>query len=149
MRTFGMWMAEYGVSHQNRTNIIIHKICVPLIMWSVMGLLWVIPVPNFLAQYNLNITSFVALGAMAFYFKLSKKYFLFMIPVFSLLYYAAYAVDKTGHLLEISIGVFVISWIFQFIGHKIEGKKPSFIQDLAFLLIGPLWVTKAIFRIED
>lgn len=149
MRTFGMWMAEYGVSHQNRTNIIIHKICVPLIMWSVMGLLWVIPVPSLLSQYNLNITSFVALGAMAFYFKLSKKYFLFMIPVFSLMYYAAYAVEKTGHLLEISIGVFVVSWIFQFIGHKIEGKKPSFIQDLAFLLIGPLWVTKAIFRIED
>lgn len=149
MRTFGMWMAEYGVSHQNRTNIIIHKICVPLIMWSVMGLLWVIPVPSLFSQYNLNITSFVALGAMAFYFKLSKKYFLFMIPVFSLMYYAAYAVEKTGHLLEISIGVFVVSWIFQFIGHKIEGKKPSFIQDLAFLLIGPLWVTKAIFRIED
>lgn len=149
MRTFGMWMAEYGVSHQNRTNIIIHKICVPLIMWSVMGLLWVIPVPSLLSQYNLNITSLVALGAMAFYFKLSKKYFLFMIPVFSLMYYAAYAVEKTGHLLEISIGVFVVSWIFQFIGHKIEGKKPSFIQDLAFLLIGPLWVTKAIFRIED
>lgn len=149
MRTFGMWMAEYGISHQNRTNIIIHKICVPLIMWSVMGLLWVIPVPSFMSDLNINITTIVMIGAMLFYLKLSRKYFLFMIPVFTSMYYLTYIVDQTGKLLPISIGVFIVSWIFQFIGHKIEGKKPSFIQDLAFLLIGPLWVTKAIFRIED
>lgn len=149
MRTFGMWMAEYGISHQNRTNIIIHKICVPLIMWSVMGLLWVIPVPSFMSDLNINITTIVMIGAMLFYLKLSRKYFFFMIPVFASMYYLTYIVDQTGKLLPISIGVFIVSWIFQFIGHKIEGKKPSFIQDLAFLLIGPLWVTKAIFRIED
>lgn len=149
MRTFGMWMAQYGISHQNRTNIIIHKFCVPLIMWSVMGMLWVIPTPSFMSQYSINFTTLVSLGAMAFYFKLSKKYFFFMIPVFGVMYYAAHIVHQGGNLLKISIGVFVISWIFQFIGHKIEGKKPSFIEDLAFLLIGPLWVTKAIFRIDD
>lgn len=149
MRTFGMWMAEYGVSHQNKTNIIIHKICVPLIMWSVIGILWTIPVPTIMQNLNINIATIVSIGAMLFYLKLSRKYFFFMIPVFGVMYYVAYLIAQTGYLLETSIIVFIISWIFQFIGHKIEGKKPSFIQDLAFLLIGPLWVTKAIFRLED
>jgi len=149
MRTFGQWMSEYGVSHQNRTNIIIHKFCVPLIMWSVVGLLWLIPTPSFMQELHLNFATIALIGAMGFYFSISKKYFLFMVPVVGFLYYITYLISQTEYLLISSIVVFAFSWIVQFIGHKIEGKKPSFIQDLAFLLIGPLWVTKAIFRLED
>ena len=149
MRTIGNWFSEYGVSHQNKTNIIIHKICVPLIMWSVIGLLWVIPTPSFMSDLSINFATLAVIGAMIFYLFLSRKYFVFMIPVFGLMYYVAYLLAPTGNLLTISLMVFVVSWIFQFIGHKIEGKKPSFFQDLAFLLIGPLWVTKSIFRLED
>lgn len=149
MRTVGNWLSEYGVSHQNKTNIIIHKICVPLIMWSVIGLLWVIPTPSFMSELSINFATLSVIGAMIFYLILSKKYFFFMIPVFGLMYYVTYLLAPTGNLLTISLMVFIVSWILQFIGHKIEGKKPSFFQDLAFLLIGPLWVAKAIFRLED
>ncbi len=49
-------------------------------------------------------------------------------------------------LLPVSLGIFIISWVFQFIGHAIEGKKPSFFQDIQYLLIGPLWVIAFLFR---
>jgi uncharacterized membrane protein YGL010W len=49
-------------------------------------------------------------------------------------------------VLPLSIAVFVVAWIGQFIGHKIEGKKPSFLEDLRFLLIGPLFVLGFLYR---
>jgi len=49
-------------------------------------------------------------------------------------------------VLPLSIAVFVVAWIGQFIGHKIEGKKPSFLDDLRFLLIGPLFVLGFLYR---
>jgi uncharacterized membrane protein YGL010W len=67
-----------------------------------------------------------------------------MIQTTIMLMICAY-VATTGFLLQASIAVFVVSWIFQFWGHKIEGKKPSFATDLAFLLIGPMWVQRFVF----
>ncbi|MEG2033750.1 MAG: Mpo1-like protein, partial [Janthinobacterium sp.] len=49
-------------------------------------------------------------------------------------------------ILPVSLGVFVLAWIGQFIGHQIEGKKPSFLDDLRFLLIGPLFVLGFLYR---
>jgi uncharacterized membrane protein YGL010W len=51
-----------------------------------------------------------------------------------------------GTVLPLSIAIFVVAWIGQFIGHKIEGKKPSFFDDLRFLLIGPLFVLGFLYR---
>jgi uncharacterized membrane protein YGL010W len=63
-------------------------------------------------------------------------------------YYEAQQVGQNGRaaLWRFCSFVFIISWIAQFWGHKIEGKKPSFLQDLAFLLIGPLWVTRFLYK---
>ena len=44
------------------------------------------------------------------------------------------------------MAIFVLAWIGQFIGHKIEGEKPSFFEDLQFLLIGPDWLLGAIYQ---
>ncbi|MCJ8276003.1 MAG: DUF962 domain-containing protein, partial [Bdellovibrionales bacterium] len=49
---------------------------------------------------------------------------------------------STTPLFAIALAVFVLAWVGQFIGHKIEGQKPSFLEDVQFLLIGPLWVIK-------
>ena len=46
----------------------------------------------------------------------------------------------------LAIGVFVVAWIAQFVGHKVEGKRPSFLTDLAYLLIGPAWIVAKIMR---
>ena len=146
MRPIESLLSEYAESHQNRTNQIIHKICVPLIVFSVIGLIWSIPSPW--SNPYLNYASMIATMVLIYYFALSPKYFAFMLPMFFAFIMAAAWINQVSNLLVVSIVVFVVSWIFQFIGHKIEGKKPSFLKDLLFLLIGPLWVVKSIFRLK-
>jgi uncharacterized membrane protein YGL010W len=51
-----------------------------------------------------------------------------------------------ANLLYLAIGVFVVAWIAQFVGHHIEGKRPSFLTDLAYLLIGPAWIVAKLLR---
>jgi uncharacterized membrane protein YGL010W len=147
MRTFDQWMREYAVSHTNPTNVLIHKICVPLIMFSVLGLLWCIPTPQFF-QFNptLNWASIAAAAALCFYFLLNRLMFIGMLVQSVLMLSLCAWLDSLSILLPVSIAIFIVSWFFQFWGHKIEGKKPSFADDIAFLLIGPLWVQRALYR---
>lgn len=147
MRTFEQWMDEYSVSHQNPTNQIIHKVCVPFIMLSVLGILWSIPVPQlFLQVPYLNWATIFSMGALGFYISLNVAMFFGMIiQSFIMLTICAWLAGL-GVLLPASITTFVIAWIMQFWGHKLEGKSPSFLTDLAFLLIGPLWVTRALYK---
>jgi len=149
MKTLNEWFSEYGESHQNRTNKIIHKICVPLITWSLLGILWTIPVPDLFISFGLNWAHLFLALALVFYASLKS---LKVIGVFALLAIPACVFFKLtwpliGYkLFTGSILVFVLAWIGQFIGHKIEGKKPSFFKDLQFLLIGPIWVFSDIIR---
>ena len=147
MKTFGQWMDEYGVSHQNHTNQMIHKVCVPAIFFSVMGMLWSLPIPeSFSTIPYLNWATITAAFALGFYLYLNLKYFLGMFIQILLMGMICHLLMETGHLLQISILIFVVAWIGQFYGHKIEGKKPSFFQDLFFLLIGPLWVIRFLYQ---
>ena len=143
MRTFNQWMDEYGVSHTNPTNQLIHKICVPLIMLSVIGLIWCIPTPaSFSLSPYLNWATFFVSGCLIFYLTLNIMMFLGMIVLTSIMIWVCQQFAAMGILLPASIVIFLLSWIAQFYGHKIEGKKPSFLKDLVFLLIGPLWVLR-------
>lgn len=147
MRTFSEWMDEYGVSHRNPTNQFVHKICVPLIMFSVIGFLWVIPLPEiFQSVPYLNWATLFVLGCLLFYLSLNFIMFIGMLIQTALMCAAAEILYRTGNLLTISAVIFVLAWIAQFWGHKIEGKKPSFLQDIVFLLIGPLWVTRFFYK---
>lgn len=146
MKTIDQWLTEYSKDHQNPTNKKIHHICVPLIMLSLFGLLWSIPTPNLFTKVPfLNWATLLALGALIFYARLSMKATLFMLFNVLIQFTLIYQFAKTGLLLQMSLGVFIVAWIGQFIGHKIEGQKPSFFEDLQFLLIGPLWVFKRFF----
>jgi uncharacterized membrane protein YGL010W len=143
MRSFNQWMNEYGVSHQDPTNQLIHKICVPLIMLSVVGLIWSMPIPEkFETIPYLNWATIFVTGCLFFYMTLNFVMFVGMLILTSIMCWICLQLQSAGVLLPVSIGIFVVSWIAQFYGHKVEGKKPSFLQDLAFLLIGPLWVLR-------
>ncbi len=126
----------YAESHQNPMNIKIHTICVPLIMWSILALLDIILLPIGTLGLLLTVLSSV------FYFKIKTPFIeiikIFILSIF-MIYSSRFLQDKR---IIVSVVVFVLAWIGQFIGHKIEGKKPSFFDDLKFLLIGPLWVLK-------
>lgn len=143
MRSFNQWMSEYGVSHRNPTNQLIHKIFVPLIMLSVVGIIWAIPTPEvFTSIPYLNWATLFVTACLIFYLTLNVLMFLGMLLLTFFMCWICVHFEKMGILLPASIAIFVVSWIAQFYGHKIEGKKPSFLQDLSFLLIGPLWVLR-------
>jgi len=147
MRTFNQWMDEYGVSHQHPTNQIIHKIFVPLIMLTVIGLLWAIPTPEIFQHIPYLNWSTLFIGfCLAFYLSLNFMMFLGMLVLTFIMCWITIQFERMGILLQANIGIFVFSWLAQFWGHKIEGKKPSFLQDLAFLLIGPMWVLRFFYR---
>lgn len=148
MRTLDQWLSLYGESHQNPTNKNIHRVCVPLIMLSLLGLVALIPMPEVLTQYRINLSHIIVIAALIFYFLLSKSFFMLMIGVVTpMLIIADYFNERlvTKEAAIVWGGIFVLAWIGQFVGHKIEGKKPSFLQDLAFLLIGPLWIVAPLF----
>ena len=148
-RTIHEWLEAYGESHQNGTNKLIHWICVPGIFLTIAGLLWAIPTPDAFAQVPyLNWATIVLVPILLFYMRLSVKVAVGM-ALFSLLCVAVvawYAQSGPFGLVATSTFLFVAFWIMQFVGHKIEGKKPSFFEDLQFLLIGPAWVIGFTYR---
>jgi uncharacterized membrane protein YGL010W len=144
------WFAEYGESHQDHANEIIHWICVPVIFLSVMGLIWSIPVPAVLAGAVpwFNWLHPVALAALLFYFRLSVPLAFGLLGFMSACYFVIewQAILAWRPVWQVSLALFVVAWIGQFIGHTIEGKKPSFFKDVVFLLIGPAWLLHFIYK---
>jgi uncharacterized membrane protein YGL010W len=140
MNTLENYLSEYSESHQNITNILIHKFCVPAIMFSVFGLLKALPVPESWPLW-LDWSTFAALAALIFYARLKNFKVFFFMFVFILIQIAILEMLRPRFFI-LCLLIFIVAWIFQFIGHKIEGKKPSFFKDMLFLLIGPIWVIK-------
>lgn len=151
MRKINQLFIEYGESHQNETNKTIHWICVPLIFWSILGFVSLIPSPHIYLQY-FGFISLVSLAAIlivsVYYFSLSWRLALMMVVIMLIFEFFVSLVNvELGHRSwMVFLAIFILSWIGQFYGHKIEGKKPSFLKDLQFLLIGPVWLLHFIFK---
>ncbi len=128
-------LAHYGLSHQNPVNERIHFVAIPLIMLSLLGLLY--------ALHPFAAYAFVA-ASLIYYARLSVVFLVTML-MGSLL---ALSLVKLmgGAVLWVSAAVFLGAWVMQFVGHKIEGKKPSFFEDLQYLWVGPLFVLSKLFR---
>lgn len=144
MRSADSWFEEYGESHQNPVNKQIHWICVPLIFWSVVALIWSIPSP----LEWLNWAVLAALAVQCWYIALSPRLSLgigaFLLVSLGLCWWLAVVLPFP--LWALALVVFIGAWIGQFVGHQIEGKKPSFFKDLAFLLVGPAWLMGFVYR---
>ena len=150
MKSVVRWLDEYSMAHKNPTNQTVHWICVPLIYWSVYAALASIPVPSwfvvgdFVVHYGLIAIVLIQL----YYFALSFRLGLAML-IFNVLMVLATNLLVSVlplPLWQVAIAVFVLAWIGQFIGHNIEGSRPSFFKDLLFLLIGPLWLMSKLMR---
>ena len=135
MRKIDELFERYGESHRNPANKAIHWICVPLITWSVLAALW--------AWYP--VAAYAGIGlALVFYAWLSPSLALGMLAVFALMVYPLTLLGTRA--FTVAAVVFVLAWIGQFIGHMIEGRKPSFFDDVKFLLIGPAWLLGFVYR---
>jgi uncharacterized membrane protein YGL010W len=148
-RSIHQWFDAYGESHRNPTNKLIHWICVPTIYFCVVALLWCIPSPfgpDLLSSGGVAKIVVVLVGL--FYLRLSLTITLGMMAFSIACLALASWLDQQAPwpLWAISLALFMLAWIGQFYGHKVEGRKPSFIDDLQFLMIGPAWLMGSIYR---
>ncbi len=144
MKSLQQWLDEYGESHQNLLNIAIHWVCVPLIFWSITGFLFLVTIP---VAGNLAVPALLL--TVIYYLRLSVTLSIGMlIFAVSCLWLCLRLFILMGdQAFFVFAGVFAIAWIFQFYGHKVEGRKPSFLKDIQFLLIGPAWLMVKLYRI--
>ena len=135
-RTIDALLDQYAESHRDPVNELIHIVCVPVIVFTLLGILWAIHPLVALAASG---------AALWYYLKLSRPCALGMLAMIVLMLGVLFSMPPFT-VLPMSLSLFVVAWIGQFIGHKIEGKKPSFVDDLRFLLIGPLFVLSFLYR---
>lgn len=142
MKTENQWLNEYQKTHQHPANKKIHMVCVPAIFWSVTAILWALPTPEIFGQIPLlNWATLISFLALIFYASLGLGAFIKMAAVIAIALFVDNSIASTRAelLLSSAICIFIVAWIGQFYGHKLEGKKPAFFEDILFLLIGPLW----------
>jgi uncharacterized membrane protein YGL010W len=150
-RKIDQLLSEYGESHQNPTNKFIHWICVPAIFFSIVGLFWSIPNGLLLGLYAHPFFTWATVAliiVLIYYTTLSISLMVGMGGFSFLCLYFAHLLSQWefAPLWLISIVIFIAAWIVQFIGHNIEGKKPSFLKDVQFLMIGPAWLMHFIYK---
>jgi len=150
-KTIDQWLNEYGESHQNKTNKLIHWFCVPIITFTLLGILSIFQFEFSInnGTYIINPAGILIIIAILFYLRLSFTLtigmFLFSASCF-LLIKDLENTYQFKELLSFYIITFILAWIGQFIEHRIEGKKPSFLKDIQFLLIGPAWLLSFIYK---
>ncbi|NLR59046.1 DUF962 domain-containing protein [Chitinophaga polysaccharea] len=145
MKTIHQWLDDYGTSHRNPTNKLIHWICVPAIFFSIVGFLYAVPVPGVSFMY-LTLAHIALLAVILYYLRLSASLAAGMLLIGIICLWLWRMIAATGLTWQVALVIFVLAWIGQFIGHKIEGAKPSFFKDLQFLLIGPAWLLSFIYK---
>lgn len=147
-RTMKDLLAEYGESHTNAINELIHWICVPAIFFCVVGFLVSIPSPAFpLVGGHLWAKAAIALTLL--YYSLRSMPLLAGMAVWcAFCFWLAHRLEAGAPwpLWAICLVLFTLAWVGQFVGHHIEGKKPSFLKDVRFLIIGPAWLMAKVYR---
>ena len=150
MVTMDWLLDKYGESHKNATNKLIHWVCVPSIVFSFFAILYAIPFPVERGLFA-NWAFVVYAIALVYYLRLSLMMTLGMMLVCGAMILGVNSIyNSVGReadtLAYVALAIFVVAWIGQFIGHKIEGQKPSFLEDLQFLMVGPAWLLSFIYK---
>ncbi len=144
MKNLDFLFNAYSADHQNELNQKIHLVCVPLIVYSIMGLLWSMGSVLILG-YNINPAIVFAAIISIYYVYLSLRLAFIMVTTTFIFFGSFILIENQGwSLLFLSVFIFIFAWVGQFYGHKVEGKKPSFLTDLTYLFIGPLWVVEKL-----
>lgn len=149
MNKINSLLDAYGESHKNATNKLIHWICVPAIFFSIVGLVSIIPFPMEQSIYkgiNMNWALISLVLVLIYYVSLSFPLAVGMFLFSVVCLFLCSKINLLSAPLWIYLAIFAASWVFQFIGHNIEGKKPSFLKDIQFLLIGPAWLMHFILK---
>ncbi len=144
MRNLEQQITQYAAYHRDRRNIATHFVGVPMIVLSVVLALvpWTI--------FGVNVALIAIMLAAAYYLLLdvalgtAMLIFLFFFCYLCAVYFNA-RLGNTGAIMGLAVLLFVVGWIIQFIGHKYEGMKPAFTDDIIGLVIGPLFIMTELF----
>lgn len=140
MKNLTEQLTQYAYYHQDMRNVKTHFIGVPMIMLAIVSLL---SRPSLaLGDWNISLALVASLAATLFYVRLDVRLGLALGAALALMLVGGnrLAALPTAEWLGAGLGLFVVGWVFQFVGHYFEGKKPAFVDDLVGLLIGPLFV---------
>ncbi|MNM88339.1 hypothetical protein D3C81_1005530 [compost metagenome] len=140
MKTLVDHLAQYAAYHRDRRNIVTHFIGIPMIVLAIAVLL---SRPGIqLAGLTLAPATLLSLAAAIFYLRLDRRFGVTMLVLLAISLWigAALAAASTSVWLGWGLGLFVVGWIIQFVGHWYEGRKPAFVDDLTGLIVGPLFV---------
>src|SRR5699024_4848410 len=149
---FQTLLDEYSESHQNKTNKAIHWVCVPLIFWAIIALLYSLPNPGLIDllgdKFYANWAVLAMIPVLVYYLSLSTSISVGMVLFISICLYVSNVLLQTSTypLWAIALVVFALAWVGQFYGHKIEDKNHSFLKDIRFMLIGPAWLMHFIYK---
>jgi uncharacterized membrane protein YGL010W len=125
---------EYASYHADRRNRICHAFGIPLIVLGIMGL------AHFVRVGPVDLAALAAIALLIYYAAIDVRGALISLAVFAILYAVAIRVAW-----QVSLAAFILGWGFQFVGHKLEGSKPKFLENLIYLLIGPLYIFEEMF----
>ena len=133
-------LSQYAAYHLNHQNILTHFVGIPLIVFSIMCL--TARAGLMISGFELTLALLLIIASVIYYLSLDKIFGLIMLLVFAVTYPLALMIAKMSLMswLIWSVGIFVVGWIIQFIGHYYEKKKPAFMDDVIGLAIGPLFV---------
>jgi uncharacterized membrane protein YGL010W len=143
MRNQQQFLDEYRKTHNHPRNALVHTICVPIILFASIGMLWTLPLGLWLGLPAPWVNGATVVGAFAlvFYAVLSFRAAFLMAAAFAVSAAIVVAMGNAGlPVLWICAGLWVAAWLGQFYGHHVEGAKPAFVDDVVFLLIGPLFI---------
>ena len=129
-------LSQYAAYHRDPHNIATHFVGIPLIVIAVATLL---SRPQWM---GISPAVLVMLASAVFYLRLELRLGLLMTLLLALTVWLGHALAGLGTAawLGWGIGLFVVGWVFQFVGHYYEGRKPAFIDDVTGLIVGPLFV---------
>ena len=133
-------LSQYAAYHLDQKNIFTHFIGIPLIVFSIICLTARAGIS--LAGFELTLALLLMIASCIYYFSLDRIFGIVMLVIFALIYPLAYQIAQMqmASWLGLSIGIFMVGWLFQFVGHYYEKKKPAFFDDVIGLAIGPLFV---------
>jgi len=143
------WLSEYGRHHNHGANRLIHWLSIPLIVTSLVGLLWSLPVPETFSRATpaLNWGTIFLMAAIVYYFIMSISLAFGSLPFVLLVVYGVNWLEQLMPPLWLtSAAIFTLAWAGQRIGHQLEGNRPSFIEDMQYLMIGPVWLLAMVYR---
>jgi uncharacterized membrane protein YGL010W len=149
IRRMEVLLAEYEQNHNNPTNKAIHCFAVPIIAWAILAILWYLPTPTLFDRTPyLNWATILCALAVIYYLTLSIPLALGM-AIFAVIAGAIIRFSEANAsipLIYIAVPVFISGWVFLFVGHMIEDRSLSFLVDMKFVAIEPVWHMRALFR---